>query len=318
MSPLFSGRRSTCSRGMLRRGKKDMVEQKRLISIYSDYLTAELRLSPSTVAVYVLEARLFLSYALEQQLELESTNVGNLIEYLVHRQLEGISKKTAAKAVSALRAFFTFAQRQRLIPDNPSVHLELPRSSRRIPEVYTVEQVEAILKAIDTSTAAGLRDRCLFELIYSCGLRVSETVSLTLERIYLQASMLRVVGKGSKERLVPVGEQALHWMRRYLEEGRPALLKGKKERALFINRSGKRLSRKGMWKRFKEILARAGVEGKIHTLRHSFATHLLQGGADLRAVQALLGHADIGTTQIYTHVDESQLHRQHRHYHPRG
>lgn len=295
-----------------------MVEQKRLISIYSDYLTAELRLSPSTVAVYVLEARLFLSYALEQQLELESTNVGNLIEYLVHRQLEGISKKTAAKAVSALRAFFTFAQRQRLIPDNPSVHLELPRSSRRIPEVYTVEQVEAILKAIDTSTAAGIRDRCLFELIYSCGLRVSETVSLTLERIYLQASMLRVVGKGSKERLVPVGEQALHWMRRYLEEGRPALLKGKKERALFINRSGKRLSRKGMWKRFKEILARAGVEGKIHTLRHSFATHLLQGGADLRAVQALLGHADIGTTQIYTHVDESQLHRQHRHYHPRG
>ena len=295
-----------------------MVEQKRLISIYSDYLTAELRLSPSTVAVYVLEARLFLSYAFEQQLELESTNVGNLIEYLVHRQLEGISKKTAAKAVSALRAFFTFAQRQRLIPDNPSVHLELPRSSRRIPEVYTVEQVEAILEAIDTSTAAGIRDRCLFELIYSCGLRVSETVSLTLERIYLQASMLRVVGKGSKERLVPVGEQALHWMRRYLEEGRPALLKGKKERALFINRSGKRLSRKGMWKRFKEILARAGVEGKIHTLRHSFATHLLQGGADLRTVQALLGHADIGTTQIYTHVDESQLHRQHRHYHPRG
>jgi len=318
MSPLFSGRRSTCSRGMLRRRKKDMVEQTKLISIYSDYLAAELRLSPSTIAVYLLEARLFLSYAFEQQLELESTNVGNLIEYLVHRQLEGISKKTAAKAVSALRAFFTFAQRQRLIPDNPSVHLELPRSSRRIPEVYTVEQVEAILKAIDTSTAAGIRDRCLFELIYSCGLRVSETVSLTLERIYLEASMLRVVGKGSKERLVPVGEQALHWMRRYLEEGRPALLKGKKERALFINRSGKRLSRKGMWKRFKEILARAGVEGKIHTLRHSFATHLLQGGADLRAVQALLGHADIGTTQIYTHVDESQLHRQHRHYHPRG
>jgi len=295
-----------------------MDEQTKLISIYSDYLAAELRLSPSTIAVYVLEARLFLSYALEEQLELKSTTVGNLIEYLVHRQLEGISRKTAAKAVSALRAFFTFAHRQRMIPENPSVHLELPRSSRRIPEVYTVEQVEAILKAIDISTAAGIRDRCLFELIYSCGLRVSETVSLTLERIYLQASMLRVVGKGSKERLVPVGEQALHWMRRYLEEGRPALLKGKKERALFINRSGKRLSRKGMWKRFKEILARAGVEGKIHTLRHSFATHLLQGGADLRAVQTLLGHADIGTTQIYTHVDESQLHRQHRRYHPRG
>ena len=182
-----------------------MDEQTKLISIYSDYLAAELRLSPSTIAVYVLEARLFLSYALEEQLELKSTTVGNLIEYLVHRQLEGISRKTAAKAVSALRAFFTFAHRQRMIPENPSVHLELPRSSRRIPEVYTVEQVEAILKAIDISTAAGIRDRCLFELIYSCGLRVSETVSLTLERIYLQASMLRVVGTGSKERLVPVG-----------------------------------------------------------------------------------------------------------------
>jgi integrase/recombinase XerD len=194
----------------------------------------------------------------------------------------------------------------------------LPRSSRRIPEVYTLEQVERILAAIDTTTPAGIRDRFLFELIYSCGLRVSEAVALTMDRIYLEASMLRVVGKGSKERLVPMGEQALLWMRRYLEESRPALLKDRKERALFINRSGGRLSRKGMWKRFKEVLALAGVEGKIHTLRHSFATHLLQGGADLRAVQSLLGHADIGTTQIYTHVDEGALHGQHRRFHPRG
>jgi integrase/recombinase XerD len=295
-----------------------MDERSKLLRIYSDYLTAELRLSASTIAVYAQEARQFLSYALEEQLELETTTVGNLIEYLIHRQLQGISQKTTAKAVSALRAFFTFAHRQKMIPNNPSVHLELPRSSRRIPEVYTLEQVEAILEAIDTATAAGIRDRFLFELIYSCGLRVSEAVSLTLDRIYGKESMLRVVGKGSKERLVPMGEQALFWMRRYLEEARPALLKDKKERALFINRSGKRLSRKGMWKRFKEILALAGVEGKIHTLRHSFATHLLQGGADLRAVQTLLGHADIGTTQIYTHVDERQLHQQHRRYHPRG
>jgi integrase/recombinase XerD len=295
-----------------------MDEQSKLIRIYSDYLAAELRLSASTIAVYTLEARLFLRYCAQEQLELESATVGNLIEYLIHRQLQGISQKTTAKAVSALRAFFTFAHRRRMIANNPSDHLELPRSSRRIPEVYTLDQVEAILEAIDTATPAGIRDRFLFELIYSCGLRVSEAVSLTLDRIYLKSSMLRVVGKGSKERLVPMGEQALLWMRRYLAEGRPALLKDKKERALFINRGGKRLSRKGMWKRFKETLAVAGVEGKIHTLRHSFATHLLQGGADLRAVQTLLGHADIGTTQIYTHVDESQLHRQHRRYHPRG
>jgi integrase/recombinase XerD len=290
----------------------------KLLHTYSDYLTAELRLSAATISVYALEARLFLSYCSEQHLQLENTTAGNLIEYLIHRQLEGISQKTTAKAVSALRAFFTFLHRERIIPNNPSVHLELPRSSRRIPEVYTLEQVEAILQAIDTTSPAGIRDRFLFELIYSCGLRVSEAVSLTLERIFPRERMLRVVGKGSKERLVPIGEQALFWMQRYLTESRPALVKDKKERALFINRSGRGLSRKGMWKRFKKVLALAGVEGKIHGLRHSFATHLLQGGADLRAVQTLLGHTDIATTQIYTHVDERRLHQQHRRFHPRG
>jgi integrase/recombinase XerD len=295
-----------------------MDERPKLLRAYSDYLTAELRLAGATVAVYALEARVFLEYCGTEQLELQAVSVGNLIEYLIERQLRGISRKTTAKAVSALRAFFTFLQRERLIDGNPSVHLELPRTARRIPEVFSVEQVEAILAAIDTANPGGIRDRFLFELIYSCGLRVSEACSLSLDRIYPRESMIRVVGKGSKERLVPMGEQALFWMRRYLAEARPALLKRKKERALFVNRSGKALSRKGMWKRFKELRVKAGLEGKIHTLRHSFATHLLQGGADLRAVQALLGHADIGTTQIYTHVDERELHRQHRKYHPRG
>jgi integrase/recombinase XerD len=295
-----------------------MNEHEQLLRTYSDYLTAELRLAGATVQVYNLEARLLLSYCRNEQLELEAVTVGNLIEYLIHRQLEGISQKTTAKAVSALRAFFTFLQREKLIEDNPGVHLELPRSSRKIPEVFSLEQVERILGTIKTDTPAGIRDRFLFELIYSCGLRVSEAVSLTLDKIYPKESLLRVFGKGSKERLVPMGERAVLWMRRYLDEARPALLKGNKERALFINRSGRRLSRKGMWKRFKQINALAGVDGKIHTLRHSFATHLLAGGADLRAVQTLLGHADIGTTQIYTHVDESQLHKQHRRFHPRG
>jgi integrase/recombinase XerD len=295
-----------------------MDETSKLIRIYSDYLAAELRLAASTISVYTLEARLFLGYCDQEELEWNRAAVGELIDYLIHRQLEGISSKTTAKAVSALRAFFTFAHGQGMIPSNPSVHLELPRGPRRTPEVYSLEQVEAILEACDTATPAGTRDRFLFELIYSCGLRVSEAVSLNLDRIYEKEAMLRVVGKGSKERLVPMGDQALHWMRRYLEDGRPALVKDKKERALFINRSGRRLSRKGMWKRFKEALTLAGVEGKVHTLRHSFATHLLQGGADLRSVQTLLGHADIGTTQIYTHVDEGELHSQHRRFHPRG
>jgi integrase/recombinase XerD len=295
-----------------------MDKKMKLLQSYSDTLTAELRLSPSTVSVYTLEARLFLEYCAEEQLEIQSTTVGNLIEYLINRQLEGISRKTTAKAVSSLRSFFAFLLREQLINSNPGIHLELPRMPRQIPDVYSQEEVEAILAAIDTSSPAGVRDRFLFELIYSCGLRVSEAVALSLDRIYPKESMLRVVGKGSKERLVPMGEQALLWMRCYLDEARPALLKGKKERAVFINHTGRALTRKGMWKRFKEISSRAGVSGKIHTLRHSFATHLLQGGADLRAVQTLLGHADIGTTQIYTHVDERELHEHHKRYHPRG
>jgi len=295
-----------------------MDDQTKLLSNYSDYLTAELRLAPSTVDVYTLEARQYLIYCASERLELEKTKAGNLVEYLIHRQLEGLSQKTTAKAVSALRAFFTFLHREQCIGDNPSVHLELPRTSRRIPVVFTLEQIERFLAAIDTGTPAGIRDRSLFELIYSCGLRVSEAVELTVDRIYPKEAMLRVIGKGSKERLVPMGEPAMQWLKRYIEEARPALLKGSKERAVFINQRGGCLSRKGMWKRFKEISALAGVSGKIHTLRHSFATHLLQGGADLRAVQTLLGHADIGTTQIYTHVDERELHEQHRRYHPRG
>lgn len=295
-----------------------MDKKLKLLQSYSDTLSAELRLSPSTVSVYTLEARLFLEYCAGESLELQSTTVGNLIEYLINRQLEGISRKTTAKAVSALRSFFAFLLREQLIGSNPSIHLELPRMPRKIPDVYSQEEVEAILAAIDTTSPAGVRDRFLFELIYSCGLRVSEAVSLSLDRIYPKESMLRVLGKGSKERLVPMGEQALLWMRCYLDEARAALLKGKKERALFINHTGRGLTRKGMWKRFKEITSRVGVGGKIHTLRHSFATHLLKGGADLRAVQTLLGHADIGTTQIYTHVDERELHDHHRRYHPRG
>ncbi len=295
-----------------------MNDDRVLLRRYSDYLTAELRLSAPTISVYTLEARLLLEYLAGRKLDLRRATAGNLIEYLIDRQLAGIGGRTTAKAVSALRSFFSFLVREAVVSGNPSEHLETPRLSRRIPQVFSLEQVEAILAAIDTGSPSGIRDRFLFELIYSCGLRVSEAVGLTLDRVYQRESLLRITGKRSKERLVPMGEQALHWLRRYLEEARPALVKGNRERALFLNHSGRALSRKGMWKRFKEICRRAGVEGKIHTLRHSFATHLLQGGADLRAVQTLLGHADIGTTQIYTHVDERELQSQHECYHPRA
>jgi integrase/recombinase XerD len=285
---------------------------------YSDYLTAELRLSAATVDAYLLETRLLLEYCRAGEIALAEVTAGVLVEYLVHRQLEGASRRTTAKSLSGLRSFFRYLLRDGVIASDPSEALETPRTPRSLPQVFSQEEVNRLLEAIETDTPAGLRDRCLFELIYSCGLRVSEATDLTLERYFPEQKVLRVIGKGSKERLVPVGEVAAAWLGRYLREGRPLLVDGRREKALFVNQRGEPLSRKGMWKRFKHYAVGAGVEGKVHTLRHSFATHLLEGGADLRSVQMLLGHADIGTTQIYTHVDETQLGAHHRQYHPRG
>jgi integrase/recombinase XerD len=185
--------------------------------------------------------------------------------------------------------------------------------------VLKVEEVESLLATIDTESATGLRDRALFELIYSCGLRISEAVELSPDSVYLTEGLIRVRGKGNKERLVPMGEEARYWLSRYLSDGRTRLSKPTKpSRSLFLNNRGDGLSRKGMWKRFRELSERTGIEAKVHTLRHSFATHLLEGGADLRAVQELLGHADISTTQIYTHVEKADLKDYHRDHHPRG
>jgi integrase/recombinase XerD len=288
------------------------------LDAFAAYLSAELRLAEATVAAYTLEARLLLEYCRSGECPLERFSATELIEYLVHRQIEGASRKTTAKSLSALRAFFAFLVREGLMPANPAEHVETPRIPRHIPEVYSREEVERLLAAIDLSTPGGMRDRFLFELIYSCGLRVSEAAELSLDRIYRQDKFIRVVGKGAKERIVPIGDLALEWLDRYLAEARPALAGGRRMKALFVNHRGSPLTRKGMWKRFKRYALLAGVAGKIHTLRHSFATHLLRGGADLRTVQVLLGHADIGTTQIYTHVDERELAEYHRRYHPRG
>jgi integrase/recombinase XerD len=287
-----------------------------LLEAFAAHLTMELRLSRATVSVYALEARLLLAYWGTRPLRRFSAQ--DLIQYLVDRQLEGASRKTTAKSLSALRAFFSFLRREGLIRDNPAEDVETPRVARRIPEVFSREEVERLLAAIDLDTPGGVRDRFLFELIYSCGLRVSEAAELTLDRIYKSRMFLRVLGKGGKERIVPIGELALEWLEKYLSQARPALARGRRLASLFVNHLGEPLSRKGMWKRFKGYALEAGVAGKIHTLRHSFATHLLKGGADLRTVQVLLGHADIGTTQIYTHVEESELAEYHRLYHPRG
>jgi integrase/recombinase XerD len=288
---------------------------------FEDYLMVELRLSPRTVETYVREGGLYLDYLDTQEVEATTQRSVDIIRYLVHRQTSdnGIEQRTIAKVLSALRSFFQFLVLEGLRNDNPALSVDMPKTEQRAPGVLSVEEVEALLGHIDVDTPHGLRDRALFELIYSCGLRISEAVELTLDRLYLEEGIIRVRGKGDRERFVPVGGEAVAWLERYLEYGRGELARpGRRTSYLFLNHRGNGLSRKGMWKRFHELCSRAGVDAKVHTLRHSYATHLLEGGADLRAVQELLGHSDISTTQIYTHIETSSLKSYHRAYHPRG
>ncbi len=290
----------------------------RLLAEFEDYLAAGLRLSRQTVDTYVRDCRLFTAWTARHDLNPLTVGTGDVIDFLIARQTdEGIDQRTIAKIVSALRSFFQYLCLEGVRLENPAMLVELPRASHRIPGVLKVAEVEKVLAAIDTAGPLGLRDRALFELIYSCGLRISEAVELTLDRVFLKERLIRVQGKGEKERLVPMGEHARDWLSRYLEGARPKLAR-RPVASLFLNRRGDGLSRKGMWKRFREIAAIAGIDAKVHTLRHSFATHLLEGGAGLRAVQELLGHADISTTQIYTHVDSEELKTYHADYHPRG
>lgn len=298
-----------------------MTDNARLLHRYEDYLRVELRLAPRTVETYMRECRVFGEYLDLHDLDARGVDATEIIEYLVHRQTakNGVDQRTVAKIVSSLRSFFTFLTLEQEREDNPARLVEMPKMEQRIPGVLRVEEVENILLQIDTSSAFGMRDRALFELIYSCGLRISEAVELETDKLYLEEGLIRVFGKGSRERLVPVGGEAVYRLDVYMEHGRPALVKpGKRSPKVFLNHRGSGLSRKGMWKRFRELTERAGIDAKVHTLRHSYATHLLEGGADLRAVQELLGHSDINTTQIYTHVDREDLRQYHAEFHPRG
>jgi integrase/recombinase XerD len=286
---------------------------------FEDYMRVEMRLAERSVHTYLTECRMFLENLEAGRRELASTTAQDIIEYLVARQVDGLDQRTISKILSSLRAFYNYCMLEKLHQANPAQLVETPRVPKKLPTVFSREEVDLFLGAIDDTTPLGMRDRALFELIYSCGLRVSEAVDLKLDQLFLKEGLIRVLGKGSKERLVPIGEHATYWLVQYLSKARPRIC-GRKARQdyVFLNRWARKLSRKGMWKRFKEIAESAGIRGKIHTLRHSFATHMLKGGADLRSVQELLGHADIGTTQIYTHLEQDDLQKYHKRYHPRG
>ncbi len=298
-----------------------MIGDKWTERAFEDYLNIELRMAPATVETYTREVKDFILWLQRSGMAASSIMAESVSDYIIFRQSQdcSLSARTVSKILSTLKSYFEFIIQIGQRKDNPVRLLDMPRLAKHLPEVMTIDEVDLFLQEINCSTVSGIRDRALFELIYSCGLRVSEAVGLLVSDLYFEEGLIKVRGKGGKERLIPLGERAEYWLKTYLVEGRPGFSRpGKIVQSLFLNRLGNGLSRKGMWKRFKETAERAGVSGKIHTLRHSFATHLLQGGADLRSVQELLGHSDISTTQIYTHVNNNDLRKAHKEFHPRG
>jgi integrase/recombinase XerD len=250
-----------------------------------------------------------------QQIELH-----HIEEYLSYCRSIGLSPRSVARKTSAIRSFFKFLTQEGILPANPASQLSAQKPGRPLPRVLHMVQIQKILDAPDVSKPAGVRDRAILELIYSSGLRVSELVDLHRESVMANTGTLRVTGKGSKERIVPVGEIALQWIQKYLAEARSQIDKGKPRKWLFLSNRGSRMTRQTVWHLLKKYARRAGVHSKLspHTLRHSFATHLIEGGADLRSVQEMLGHSSVATTQIYTHVSRKHLREVYLTSHPRG
>lgn len=286
-----------------------------LSRFYTDLLLVE-RLSKESAETYRYEAEIFLHWLKASKIKLADVTVQNLVYFLAWRKTTDHAPLTLSKDISSLRAFGSYAERMGIWPENLALLIERPKASRSLPRVLSVNQVEKILSAIDSSTMVGKRDSALFELIYSCGLRISEACGLLMENLHMNEQLILVHGKGDKERIVPFGETARRKLEEYLFEARPALVGQKIVPEVFVNYRGEAISRKGVWKKFKELNILAGIDAKVHTLRHSFATHLIAGGADLRSVQELLGHSDLATTQIYTHVDDKELSSYHQKYFP--
>lgn len=286
-----------------------------LSGFYTDILLVE-RHSKETAQTYRLCAELFLHWCESSKIKLSEVSVQNLIYYFAWRKTCGSSSVTLSKDISALRSLGAYLVRIGMWSENFALMLDRPRGARTLPKVLSVSQVEKLLNSIDESNPIGLRDSALFELIYSCGLRISEACSLLVQNLHLEEHIILVRGKGDKERIVPFGEEAERKLNRYISEARPILTGEKIVPQLFVNYKGEPISRKGVWKKFKQIEMTTGIDAKVHTLRHSFATHLLAGGADLRSVQELLGHSNLATTQIYTHIEDKQLESQHKKYFP--
>ncbi len=292
-----------------------------LLDRFLDALWLEQGLRPNTLSAYRQDLTAFGGWLSGRGVGLVEVGSTQIAAYLAALTERSVRPRTAARAVSSLRRLYRYLLREKLIATDPTALVEGPKLGRPLPKSLTEAQVEALLAAPDTTTTLGLRDRAMLETLYATGLRVSELVNLTLGSIGLEAGLVRAIGKGDKERIVPVGEEALSWLQRYLAQGRGLLLREKVSDALFPTGRGGPMTRQAFWYNIKRYAQQAGIAATAlspHTLRHAFATHLLNHGADLRVVQLLLGHADLSTTQIYTHVARERLKALHARHHPRG
>ncbi|HEX2666234.1 MAG TPA: site-specific tyrosine recombinase XerD [Candidatus Acidoferrum sp.] len=291
------------------------------ISSFLTHIRVEKGLSANTVSAYRRDLMKFSDFAQKRNLSLAAVRSDELMDFLAGLYRQRLESKSVARHLVSLRNFFRFAQTQELIPEDPSVNLESPKIRRSLPGYLRLEEVERLLAQPDGKTPFGMRDRAMLEVLYSAGLRVSELVGLRVSDLDTKVGCVRCIGKGDKERIVPIGKKALGMVERYLRDARPKLLgKASGSPTLFVNRRGGALSRVGVWKILSSYGRRAGLRVALtpHMLRHSFATHLLERGADLRSVQLMLGHADISTTQIYTHVVEERLKQIYKAHHPRA
>lgn len=289
---------------------------------YLTILRYEKNLSENTTKSYKSDLQKFLTFLNETKVKDFSEVTSNIIaKFFEHQRESGVDSATSARYMSSIKGFFRFLENNNYIERNPTEKLSPVKKGRKLPSVLTLPEIEMILNAPQTNETTGLRDKAILETIYSSGLRVSELINLKINDLFFDDEVIRVLGKGSKERIVPIGSCAINWLKEYLTRSRPYLeKKTKSQNFVFLNKRGTKLSRMWIWKIFDHYAKEAGISKDIypHIFRHSFATHLLEGGADLRAVQEMLGHADISTTQIYTHIDRNYIKQEHKDHHPRG
>ncbi len=291
-----------------------------LLEEFLKYLRVERGLAHNTVESYHYDLIQFAAYLARENSTLKDASEGLILNYLSCQKGQGRSARTLSRYLAAIRSFYHYLLQERYISVDPTQNLTSPKLEKRLPRVLSVQEVELLLSQPDVRTVTGLRDRAMLELLYAAGMRVSELTGLNTEHLNLEMGYVRCVGKGGRERIIPIGMVAVRYAREYLLKSRVKLRKNSWEKALFLNRHGKRLTRQGFWKILKGYAQRAGIQREItpHILRHSFATHLLENGADLRIVQEMLGHADVATTQIYTHLSQKRLREVYERAHPRA